>query len=409
VSAQVSARSGFGYTLVALVLCQLGLHACMHGMRLSIPLQALSIGYTPMTVGFLVALFAIVPAVLSITFGRFTDHAGYHSPVRLAAGLSIIAGISLALSDSLFALCLGAACSGAGSGFGMIAIQRTVSRMATSSSMRLQGFSWVALAPSAAGLLGPLLGGSLIDLYGYRYAFAALGCLPLITLIASNWVPIQAPSHAEGGHSRQRDRLWGLLNDTRMRRLLFINWVVVASWDAHGFVIPILGHERGYSATAVGGIFAAFGVASVFVRLVIPLTSKWLSSRMLMTYSVTLAAVVFGIYPLLKPVFAMGMCAFAFGLALGSVQPAILTTLHDVTPGNRHGEALALRSTFSQSSMLAMPLLFGALGASVGAPVLLWIMAVFLGVGSWQVQCLFSSTESKGDAENLTESQKRKT
>jgi len=406
VNPQVSAPPGFGHTLVALVLCQLGLHACMHGMRVAVPLQALSIGYSAMTVGFLVAMFAIVPALLSIAFGRFTDRAGYHTPVRLAAGLSIVAGISLAASDSLLALCLGAACSGAGSGFGMIAIQRTVSRMATSSSMRLQAFSWIALAPSAAGLLGPLLGGSLIDLYGYRYAFAALGCLPLLTLIAAHWVPVQAASHVEGENTKQRGRILDLLNDTSMRRLLFINWVVVASWDAHGFVVPILGHERGYSATAVGGIFAAFGAASIVVRLIIPLISRWLSSRMLMTGSVALAAVAFTVYPLLSPVWAMGMCAFAFGLALGSVQPAILTTLHDVTPDNRHGEALALRSTFSQSSMLVMPLLFGAVGTSLGAPVLLWMMAGFLGAGSWQVQRLFSTQKPMGGSEGLTESQK---
>ena len=100
------------------------------------------------------------------------------------------------------------------------------------------------------------------------------------------------------------------------------------------------------------------------------------------------------------------MCAFAFGLALGSVQPAILTTLHDVTPDNRHGEALALRSTFSQSSMLVMPLLFGAVGTSLGAPVLLWMMAGFLGAASWQVQRLFSTQKPMGGSEGLTESQK---
>lgn len=385
---------GFARTLVALVLSQLGLHACMHGMRVAVPLQALSIGHSAMTVGFLVAMFAIVPALLSIAFGRFTDRAGYHTPVRLAAGLSIVAGISLALGDSLFSLCLGAACSGAGSGFGMIVIQRTVSRMATSASMRVQAFSWIALAPSAAGLLGPLLGGSLIDIYGYRYAFAALGCLPLITLLASQWVPHQPASEVNVPNASRPERIRDLLVDIPMRRLLFINWVVVASWDVHGFVVPILGHERGFSATAVGAIFAAFGAASIIVRLIIPMISKHLSSRMLMTGSVVLAAVAFAIYPLLQSVWAMAMCAFAFGLALGSVQPAILTTLHDVTPDNRHGEALALRSTFSQSSMLVMPLVFGAIGTAVGSGFLLWMMAGFLGAGSWQVRRLFGALES---------------
>tara|TARA_R110002110_G_C13470525_1_gene720953 strand:+ start:67196 stop:68419 length:1224 start_codon:yes stop_codon:yes gene_type:complete len=406
VNAGETTAPGFGSTLVALVLCQLGLHACMHGMRVAIPLQALSAGYSAMAVGILVAMFAIVPALLSIAFGRYTDRTGYHTPVRLAAGLSIIAGISLTVSDSLFALCLGAACSGAGSGFGMIVIQRTASRMANSASTRLQAFSWIALAPSAAGLLGPLLGGSLIDLYGYRYAFAALGSLPLITLLVSFRVPRQAACDAAVQSTAQRGRIRDLLGDTSMRRLLFINWVVVASWDAHGFIVPILGHERGFSATAVGGIFAAFGAASIVIRLVIPVVSKWLSSRMLMTGSVALAAVAFAIYPLLQSAWAMAMCAFAFGLALGSVQPAILATLHDITPDDRHGESLALRSTFSQSSMLVMPLVFGAVGTSLGAGVLLWMMSGFLGAGSWQVQRLFRASGCVSSGRRLTAGQK---
>nr|WP_279538455.1 MFS transporter [Pseudomaricurvus alcaniphilus] len=391
---------------MALVLCQVGLHACMHGMRVAVPLQALALGYSAMTVGVLVAMFAIVPALLSIAFGRFTDRAGYHAPVRLAAGLSITAGVSLALSESLFALCLGAACSGAGSGFGMIAIQRTASKMATSGASRLQVFSWIALAPSAAGLLGPLLGGSLIDIYGYRYAFAALGSLPLLTLLLSQLVPRETSGGSGDRKAAPRGRILDLLAQGPMRRLLFINWVVVASWDAHGFVIPILGHERGFSATAVGGVFAAFGAASIVVRLLIPLLSRWLSARLLMQGSVALAALAFAIYPLLPSAGAMAMCAFAFGLALGAVQPSILTTLHDVTPGDRHGEALALRSTFTQSSMLVMPLLFGAVGASLGAGVLLWVMAALLGAGSWQVQRLFAPTTAALASADLTEGQK---
>lgn len=77
----------------------------------------------------------------------------------------------------------------------------------------------------------------------------------------------------------------------------------------------------------------------------------------------------------------MAICAALLGVALGSVQPAILATLHDLTPRERYGDALALRSMTVHLSMTAMPLLFGAVGASVGAPVLFWMMALALSVG----------------------------
>ena len=40
---------------------------------------------------------------------------------------------------------------------------------------------------------------------------------------------------------------------------------------------------------------------------------------------------------------AMGICSVLLGLALGSVQPMIMSMLHQITPEARHGEALGLR------------------------------------------------------------------
>lgn len=388
----------FTRILIALVLCQLGLHATMHGMRVAVPLQALSQGYSPMVVGILVSMFAVVPALLAIAFGRYADRVGYHLPVKIAASLSLIAGASLALSDSFFALCIGAACSGAGSGFGMIAIQRTASKMATSSASRLKIFSWVALAPSSAGLLGPLLAGVMIDHYGYREAFAILGCLPIMTLLLSYLVPREKIEQQDASANAPPKRIMDLLGLLQVRRLLFINWAVVASWDVHGFVVPILGHEQGFSATAIGGIFAAFGMASIVVRVIIPLFLSSISPRNLMVGAVMLAAASLLIYPFLHVAWAMSVCAFAFGIALGSAQPSILATLHEVTPGERHGEALAMRSTFTQGSMLVMPLMYGAVGASLGAGMLLWVMSAALGVGAWQVNRLFKGIDSTNKA-----------
>ena len=244
--------------LFALTVCQLGLHSCMHGMRVAIPLQALSQGYTALTVGVLVAMFAVIPAIFAISFGRLTDEVGYHAPVRFAALLCIASGLTLAFSDSLYALGLGAALCGAGSGFGVIAIQRTASNLSATTAGRIRIFSWIALAPALAGLIGPSLAGLIIDNIGYRMAFAALGCLPVLTLLFSASVPNLAPKLEPKKASekptkdvndvmhRGPKKAMDLLRNTSMRQLLFINVLVAASWDLHSFVIPILGHERGF-------------------------------------------------------------------------------------------------------------------------------------------------------------------
>ena len=89
------------------------------------------------------------------------------------------------------------------------------------------------------------------------------------------------------------------------------------------------------------------------------------------------------IYPFAGTPWMMGACATLLGLTLGSVQPMIMTTLHQLTPNDRHGEAIALRSMTINFSSALMPLLFGALGALVGASALFWLMGAVVGAGSW--------------------------
>ena len=79
----------------------------------------------------------------------------------------------------------------------------------------------------------------------------------------------------------------------------------------------------------------------------------------------------------------MGTLAVLLGIALGSVQPMVMSTLHQITPHHRHGEALALRSMTINVSSTVMPLLFGVVGAAVGASALFWLMGAAVGTGSW--------------------------
>ncbi|MFC5509773.1 MFS transporter [Massilia jejuensis] len=369
--------------LAAMLACQVGLHACAQGVRLAAPLNVLAQGRSAWSVGLVMTMFAVFPALLALPAGRLADRRGYHLPVRLAAGCALAGTLLAAATQNLFTLCAAAALSGAGSGFGMIAIQRSASRLAGGDTERLRVFSWIALAPAIAGLFGPMLAGLLIDHAGFSAAFLVLALLPAATLLAAQAVPVEPP-RAPAAQAARKASAFGLLRLAPLRRLLFVSWLVSLSWDVHGFALPLLGVERGLSASALGGILAAYAVASMSVRLLMPLLAGRLVRRTLLTAALLLTCAVFGAYPLLRSAWAMAACAAVLGIALGMVQPAIMATLHDLTPPERHGEVLALRSMAIHASMAAMPLMFGVLGSAVGAPVLFWLMAAALGAASVQ-------------------------
>jgi sugar phosphate permease len=174
--------------------------------------------------------------------------------------------------------------------------------------------------------------------------------------------------------------------------LLLINWLLSASWDVHSFVLPILGHERGLSASAIGTIMGLFAAAVAGVRLVIPIVAHRLSESQVLCSAMLWVAAVFAVYPLARSAWLMALFAALLGLALGAVQPMVMSTLHHVTPNERHGEAIALRSMAINLSSTVMPLLFGVAGAAIGAAALFWVMGAAVGAGSLQARRMTART-----------------
>jgi len=379
-------RAGsFSRALFALIGGQVALHACMAGVRMAAPLAALREGHAAWAVGVLLGLFAAAPIALALKAGRLADRYGYHVPMRLAVGLTtggaLFAVLSTYVGTAGFAvLCVAAILTGAGANFGLIAIQRAAGRMAHDPTELKRIFSWLGLAPALANVVGPVVAGTLIDLGGFRLAFFALALLPLASLAWARMVPQKPPAPAVP--RAERPSSWGLLRAPGFTRLLLVNWLLSSSWDVHSFLVPILGHERGFSASAIGLILGVFATAVAGVRLAIPLLAHRLKESHVLVGAMLGAGAVFAVYPLAHEAWVMGACAIVLGLCLGSVQPMIMVTLHQITPSARHGEAIALRSMAINFSSAVMPLAFGVVGAALGAATLFWVMGAAVAAGS---------------------------
>jgi MFS family permease len=384
-AAATPARAATTQALLALIGGQVALHSCMAGIRMAAPLAALREGHAAWAVGVLLGLFATAPVALALAAGRLADRHGYHLPIRLAVALTVGGGVCAVVATLLptgqfGALCAAALLTGAGANVGLIAIQRSAGRMARDPTTLKQIFSWLGLAPALANVVGPVLAGTLIDLGGFRLAFGALAALPFASLAWARLVPVEERAVERSGAGRQSS--WNLLRKAGFARLLLVNWLLASSWDVHSFLVPILGHERGFSASAIGLILGVFATAVAAVRLAIPMLAHRLRESRVLIFSMLACAVVFAVYPLARSSWMMGCLAVVLGLALGAVQPMIMTTLHQITPAARHGEAIALRSMAINMSSAVMPLAFGLAGATLGASALFWMMGAAVASGS---------------------------
>lgn len=366
--------------LARLIAAQVCLHASMAGLRMAAPLLALQQGYSAAAVGLLLALFALSQVILALPSGRYTDRHGLRRPVGVAVTAAVL-GAGLAAAFPWFpVLCLAALLTGGATGVAVIALQRHVGRSATDAMQLRQRFSFLSMGPSFSNFLGPVLAGLTIDLAGYRTAFLLLALLPLASWY---WIrPVRELPPVEVDRNADSGQAWTLLRQPMMKRLLVVNWLLSSCWDVHTFLVPLIGHERNFSATTIGMILGGFAIAATLTRLLLPAIARHLREWTVVAGAMLATCLIFAVYPLLASAWAMGICSALLGVALGSVQPMIMTTLHQITPAHRHGEALGLRMMVINASSVAMPIMFGALGATVGVSAVFWFVGAAVGSGS---------------------------
>jgi MFS family permease len=371
---------GLSPALARLIAGHVFLHACMAGTRMAAPLLALRSGHSEAAVGVLLALFALTQVILALPAGRFADRHGLRKPV----GLSVVAatlGAGLAVAYPVFpVLCLSALLTGGATGAASIALQRHVGRAAGNPTELKQVFSWLAIGPAISNFLGPFAAGLMIDHGGFRLAFLLMAALPLLSWFwvrGARELP-PAPAPAAG----PRATAWDLASEPRLRRLLVVNWFLSSCWDVHTFIVPVLGHERGLSASVIGSLLGAFAIAAALIRVLLPLLAAQLKERVVITGAMLVTAVLFGVYPFMLTPLAMGACSVLLGLALGTVQPMVMSMLHQITPEHRHGEAVALRVMVINASSVTMPMLFGLTGAAVGIAGVFWCVGAAVGAGA---------------------------
>lgn len=372
-------RPGDGSELVRLMLAQLFINACVTGMRVAAPLLALRAGVGEAAVGGLIALFALAQVLLALPAGRYCERQGLKRPVGWSV-LVAVAACAMAAAWPVFpVLCASALLTGGAGGVSIIAVQRHAGRIMSDPVALRKGFSWLALGLALSNVLGPVAAGVVIDGAGFRAAFLSIAMLPLL-----GWLSVRGAVDrmlAPAQSVDRRDSAWDLWRNPPLRRLLVVTWMLSSCWDVHSFLVPVLGHERGFSASVIGSILGAFGFAAAGVRLLTPLVAARLREWAVLVGAMAATAVLFAIYPLMQTSLAMSACSVLLGVTLGSVQPMVMSLLHRLTPEHRYGEAVAMRVIVINASSVGIPMVSGLAGSLIGAAGVFWAAGLMVGAG----------------------------
>ncbi len=366
------------------VLIPLGIanHMVLTGSRVTVSLDALSMGASPLAVGSLMALYAVVPMLLSVAVGRFSDRVGVRRPMLIGtAGVAVGAALPT-MFPGLPMLFASAAILGAGFMAFQVAAQNATGELG-GPAQRARNFSLLALGYSVSGFIGPLVAGYTIDHFGFTAAFALLAIVPFVPLavLASGRfaLPGPHPRTADGHHGG----VMGLMRHRTLRRVFAINALFSAGWDLHTVFVPIYGARIGLTASEIGLVLSTFAMATFVVRLAMPAIARRMAEQQVLTLALFLAGAVYLAFPFARDLSALLVLSFCLGLGLGSGQPMVMALLHTHAPAGRMGEAAGVRMSLVNSMAVAVPLAFGALGASVGLTPVFWSVGACLTTGGF--------------------------
>jgi MFS family permease len=367
--------------LIQLIGVSLLAHLALAGSRITTSLYALSLGSSEFTVGILMALFALFPMLFAVPTGRMVDRIGIVKPM-LVGCVSMAIGCALpGLLGGLPILYLATLFMGTGFMTVQVVAQHTVGAMSTSEN-RTTNFSWLAMGYSISGFSGPIIAGFAIDHARHNIAYLLFSGFALAALMLTAFGQLKRIALAPKQKSAGGGSAFALLRDTEMRRIYVIGILLGTAWDMFMFVLPIHGSRLGFAASTIGLIAGCFAAATFTVRLAMPRISRRYSEWQVLASALTLAAVCYVVFPMMRQPYSLMIVAAMLGLAVGSSQPNLLALLHHTAPPGRAGEAVGIRITIGNASQVLLPLAFGGAGATLGLSAVFWGMGAMIGAGT---------------------------
>ena len=366
------------FPLIALMVLT---HVTYTGSRIALSLYALELTGSAFSVGLLMSVLAVIPMLMSVHTGRWTDRAGPTVPSMAALCLVIVGALLPWAVRSMAGMIAASMLLGSGFMMAHIAINNAVGHISTPDT-RTRNFGFLALGFSISSVLGPIITGYSIDHLGHARTFLLLAAFPAAALLV--WPMVRRHARqAPGRTSPPADaRVIDLLRNVPLRAVFIVSGLMSMGWDLFTFVVPLYGTRLGLSASTIGLIMGSFGFATFVVRAIMP----WIARNFTEWQSLTAALAVTGgayfLFPLASAVPTLIALAFVLGLGLGSGQPMVMSLLHIASPPGRAGEAVGVRTTIMNTSHTFLPLGFGALGSALGMAPVFWAIALAMGAGA---------------------------
>lgn len=252
---------------------------------------------------------------------------------------------------------------------------------------------WYTASAQGGALLGPMLGGWLVDSAGYAQTFLTAGGFGLAALacyLVLCWRYPDPAVPAKQDPSVIMANLWKSLQTVfRHIQMMATSGAEAAKMVANGTLmafLPLYALSIGLSLAEGGFLFGIQGLTSFLSKPVMGRVSDRVGRRPLITLGLIICGVAVMAIPHATHLGWLLLCAAGFGFGEAIITSSSAALIADLTEDTNVGAGMGLRGTIMDMGHAGGPILAGVLVASIsytGAFTIIGGLQLMMALGFW--------------------------
>ena len=325
-------------------------------------------------------------AIFSPIWGRLADRFGRKPMILRASGWLGCIMIALGFAQSVWQLAGLRLLQGAMSGF-----QAAVVPLIAAETPRDKSgwaMSMFFASQVTGGLLGPVFGGGLSEVIGYRHSFFLIGSLCLLGCLALTFLhETRRPAPAATVAMSTRETFAGLPYRTATLAVFLTTFLMHFSITCVQPMLTVyvaeIAPDTEHLAVVSGFVFSCSGLASMLFASRLGHMSDTIGAHRVLLGSLTLAGMVSFPQGLVTTPLQLGVLRFIHGIAMAGLIPATNDTIRKMTPSSCLGRIYGFNQSAQFIGMFT--------GAFIGGQLTAWIgfAHMFFVVGALLLLCAF--------------------
>lgn len=383
---------------VLLTICSLGFfgfvnHSIVYPVM---PLYAVEVGASISQVGLVVSFFAYTQALLMIPAGLLSDKLSQRN--LLVAGLLIatVSPLLYIIASNPVQLSLVRAFHGLGMVF-FIPTALTIIVETTPKAAMGKAFGAYTTATHFGSMVGPVIGGYLLNQFSYEASFLSCSVFSIIGLVLlfMRFKDIPGKKPAEHVVKPLLSETLKWLSKKPVMASMLAPLFIAAAVGTFSAYIPLYSAGFGINEVGAGIIFTAFYASSTLSRIPAGMLSDKFGRGPLIIFGMVLSVIAVASISGFNSLFYLCITAICFGIGTSVAQPASLALAADYSRKGEHGLAMGIFAAIFQIGLAVGPTVLGLVAGKTGFVTMFLACAAVVAFGLIVIFILLRSKNSE--------------